>query len=1308
MEKGLLLTGFLLFVLLHTQAIEIHSYTTGVGEELPSADIRSIAQDDKGYMWFGTTNGLMRYDGYTFNTFFVAPSGNRRLLFDNHIRDLLYWKENLLVIKVQGPHYVLFDTDTDQFMPFPVEQSPLLDYDRIIVDDQQRLWIFNSRREGVCVTCQNRQFSSTTYDRKNPLPLTIWPVPNTFYDNLGNWIEIENRHTIVYHDAATGRAHTIQLIAPGAANTSYMLRYTAVTQDNLVWISTYGYGIVVYDKTTGTTTHIRRADGLIQSDFILKVILDRQGNIWALQEYRGAVCLSVNAQSQRVVSLNADNHEEPANYVKALATLHDGRLLASNNFGEMVNLDEELHIASRSALGNHVILSVCEDRQHRVWMGSRDNGVYVKGRWFSADNKNANTLSNNKVNSMVCDRVGRMWLAPQDGQLDVAIGDYDTGDIRFRHFLSPNHYFTLAIDHRGHIWAGTQSHVYSFDPEELLRDSTAYKKYDIGGSTVDVNDIGYVMEDSHHRIWIGTAGKGVFVCDNDGSSEPAFRQISTTEGLVNNMVASILEDASGTIWIATQQGITCYEPETGKMRNIFSDAVPERNFYTDRAASRLSDGRLAFGTIDGVIVYAPDEDDGTPKPTTSPLQTLRITDILVNGIAIHQWDDYAQLPAVPTMGKVILRHQENSVTFRFSDFNYNALGKTKYSYQLQGYDKQWSPPSTASYAAYRDLPHGNYTFQVKAIDDSKDTEQLCQMTLVIKPPLWLSWWAWCVYLVLAVIVGYIVYRYLRTVYRLRQSVSLEKQMTEFKLRFFTNISHEFRTPLTIIHGSLDRIRHQKQLPGDLKQPLSNIARSENRMMRLINQLLEFRKMENGKLQLALQETDIVIFLHNIFNGFVEVAENKHINFTFHTQVRTLKVFIDRGHVDKIAYNLLSNAFKYTPLGGEVSMRIQVNEALQRFTFSVTDTGVGIPKEKQAELFQRFTQSTYRGDSMGIGLNLTKELVEVHHGNIIFSENQPKGSIFTVDLPRDKSVYSQADFLKENNELIKEQGGEEVNAVAGEYREMAPKPLNDRTIMVVEDDADVLKYIKSLMGQYFNVVTAVDGNDALNQLEAQTVDLIITDVMMPVMNGYELTRKLNADERYQDIPVIMLTAVSDSQFETKGLDVGADAYLTKPFDNDVLVSTCISLIGKRDLLRKRFAAEQREDTSLPKVVKEEADGKFIAVFDTWIEQHLGDTSLSVDDMAAAMQLGRTVFYQKVKALTGMTPNDYLRNHRLDRAASMLKEGHSNVSEVAYKTGFASPHNFTASFKQKFGTTPKKYQMGKVTIQRQVHDEASNLK
>ncbi len=1298
-KKRLKLALALMLCIVNAEAISVRSYIVGADMGLPSIDIRSIAQDDMGYMWFGTTNGLLRYNGYTFN---IYSEKTEPLLYDNHIRDILYWKEGLLVVRVQGEYCTLFDTHQGCFILFPVEQERLKGYNRISIDSRQRLWLYNDRREGVCISCDKRQFVCTYYDCAQPVPEEVWPARRVFYDNQGNPIDILGQDLLFYHEIKTGKSYKIRVSDEVQPKSHYVLRYSAVTQGSLVWVSSYGRGIAVYDKQTGLTEYIRKSDGVIQTDFILKICPDHQGNIWALQEYMGAACLSIDQRVCEMFDISTGSREDPANFVKALFQLHDGTGYASGNTGELVHLKSGQGILQRTTMDGDVILSGCEDHDHRLWLGSRTKGVHVGYRWYAAEAADTTALSDNKVNSVVCDTKGRIWLATQNGQLDVALGDYARGDIRFRHFLPASQYSALAVDHRGHIWAGSQSYLYTFDPDELLSNPEAYRQYNPSGSRTGVNDVVHIMEDSRHQVWIATAGKGVFVYDNtyystaegtNTSSDTLFHHISTADGLINDMVASTVEDNLGVVWIATQQGISRYDSSTGIIHNMATDDTPSFNFHTDRTACQLQDGRLAFGTSGGIAVYTPLPIPGLQTSTEPKHRYLTVTDVFINGVNMQQWEDVGQRRIPANGGELKLHNGENSLTFQFSDFNYCAGSKTIYSYWLEGYDRQCSQPSVASQATYRNLPYGHYRLHVNASRDGGQVADTYMLDIDIAPPLWLSWWAWVIYVLLSVVVGCVVFRQLRTVYRLRQMVAIEKQMTDFKLRFFTNISHEFRTPLTIIHGSIDRIRQSKNLPEDIKRPISNIVRSESRMMRLVNQLLEFRKMEKGRLQLALQETDIIAFLRNIFDGFMDVADNKHIHYVFLPQVKSYDVFVDRAHIDKIAYNLLSNAFKYTPSGGDVTMRIHIDEQLRQFSFSVIDTGVGVPKEKQGELFQRFVQSTFRGDSIGIGLNLTKELVEVHHGHISFAENEPQGSVFTVVMPTDKSIYSPDDFLRADSVLIREQAEKDVLSIPTEYQEMPPKPLNNRSILIVEDDVEVLKYIKDLMSPYFHVVTALHGSEAWQQLEKQDVDLVITDVMMPMMDGYELTKKINADPRFQDIPVIMLTAVSDAQTESKGLDAGADAYLTKPFENEVLVSTCISLIGKRDMLRKKFATELHEQPVLPKVIKEEIDGKFLSVFDTWIELHLGDSGLSVDDMADAMQLGRTVFYQKVKSLTGMTPNDYLRRRRLDRAASMFREGYSNVSEVAYKTGFSSSNNFTTLFKQQFGTTPKKYQMGK---------------
>lgn len=354
------------------------------------------------------------------------------------------------------------------------------------------------------------------------------------------------------------------------------------------------------------------------------------------------------------------------------------------------------------------------------------------------------------------------------------------------------------------------------------------------------------------------------------------------------------------------------------------------------------------------------------------------------------------------------------MTIRFSMFNFKSAMGTRYSYYLEGYDKGWSEPSAYSFASYKNLPPGRYIFMVRAHDNGPRPSEERQMVITIRQPWWSTWWACAIYMALAAIVGTAVFRQLRTVYRLRQRIAIENKLTEYKLQTFTNISHEFRTPLTIIRGAMQSIGNQ-DIPAGMQQPISNMQKSVNRMMRLVNQLLEFRKMQNNKLRLALEETDVVKFIKEIFFSFKDIAENKRINYMFIPQEKSRMVFVDKGHLDKIAYNLLSNAFKYTPCQGEITVRLGFKD--NKMIIRVEDNGVGIPKEKQPELFQRFMQSTFSNDSIGIGLNLTKALVEVHKGSISFMPNVPKGSIFTVELPTDKGVYCEEDFMAPGHLLL---------------------------------------------------------------------------------------------------------------------------------------------------------------------------------------------------------------------------------------------------------------------------------------------------
>ena len=1273
--------------------LNFDSYKLDLSLGIISTDIRAMAQDDLGYIWLGSTYGLVRYDGLFFHTYLSSAAGNTYLLPDNHIRELINWKDGLMVVRTQGSMCVLFDTRRNQFVPFPLSIDECRRYSRIWLDQNKRLWLFDNKGRGVSLTCDGSTFKRRRYTKDNSVPADIRENKS---DNKGNRYELIGNECLKYHDKDSHRDYVFKIFDQSPFTTPYVVRYNVLAVGDNIWVSTYGSGITVYNKATGEVTHIRKGyGGTLQTNFIISIMADRQDNVWVLQDMHGVVCISTGKKQPTPINLSTNPTDEQANMVKAVCRGENGTLLVGTNAGQVVNLDTAMNIVKRTPLDDDAPLSMLRLSTGETAIGTRSHGVRIGGEWHRHDDRDRHSPSANKVIDMAEDKEGRVWMATQGGNLDAAMRK--GSEMIFRHLLPQGNYRSVAIDHRGNVWAGSETTLYMFNPREILHSPSSYVTYNVSGTKSGVNDINHIIEDKEHRIWVATLGKGVFWTDNSGDRPGPFHRLCSDNGLVNDMVAAIGQDRFGHIWMATQKGMTIYDPKTKNKRNIFANSSTGSNIYTDRSVCQLPDGRLVFGTITGLVVYSPQanifklgNDDSNQAKSA-----LALTDVLVSGVSIIERGGEDFLRELREKGQISLPHGDNSPTFRFSNFNYDALYKTHYQYKLEGFDDEWSPLTTMASATYTELPTGNYTFKVRAFRSDSDTAEEYSVRIAVLPPWWLTWWALLAYLLTAAAVVTVTYRQLKTVYSLRQSIRQEKQMTDFKLRFFTDISHEFRTPLTIIHGAVERLMQSKNLPGHLKQPVWGIAANEERMMRLINQLLEFRKMENGKLRLALQETDVVAFLRNIFNGFVETAEQKHINFVFSMQQKTLNAFIDRGHVDKIAYNLIGNALKYTPDGGDVTVRIAAQNDSNTFAISVEDNGVGVPSDKREKLFQRYAQSSFTGNSMGIGLNLTKELVRVHHGEIAYSENSPKGSVFTVTLPLRSDVYQKDDFLATDTPLSSgEQTSNDVVGIKEEYREMEASPYNDRHVLVVEDDSSVLEFLRSLLSRFFTVTACASGEAALAVMEEKgsEVALVVTDVMMPGLDGYGLVGRLKARQEWTTVPVVMLTAVSGAKDKEKALGIGVDAFLTKPFENNVFIATCCNLIEKYDMLKRSFTRAETKSPAVPRVIKDEKDKQFVDVLDMWIDAHLDDTHLSVDRMAEAMQFGRTVFYDKVKSLKGMSPNEYLKKRRMETAADLLAGGHANISEVAYKVGFADPHYFSQAFKKYYGITPKKYQRG----------------
>lgn len=565
------------------------------------------------------------------------------------------------------------------------------------------------------------------------------------------------------------------------------------------------------------------------------------------------------------------------------------------------------------------------------------------------------------------------------------------------------------------------------------------------------------------------------------------------------------------------------------------------------------------------------------------------------------------------------------------------------------------------------------------------------LDISVEPPFYLSVWAWVFYALFLTVVIVMVAKSIREKNLLKGKIKFEQELIRYKLVFFTNIAHEFRTPLTLIQGSLEkekRIMKANHWQPELEKTMRTMDKSVQRMLRLIDQLLEFRKMQAGKLKLSLQETDVVMFVQGICKMFDDAAESKQIDFKLESQLPAYLMYLDQQKMDKVVFNLLSNAFKYTPVKGRIVVCLAFQEG--KLTVRVADTGVGIPKEKQAQLFSRFMQSSYTGENFGIGLHLTHELVKVHHGEISFHDNEGGGAVFVVKIPLDKECYEESDFLIENNPILVAPV-DSVIKPEDEKKEPqkadADEPLNRKTILLVEDDNDVRDFLASELESCFNLRVATDGQMGLAMAKEEDFDLVVSDVMMPGMNGFELTKRLKNKFETCHIPVILLTALSTDDKVLEGTESGADAYITKPFSPQLLVARIFQLLDQRERLKQKFSKEGQTVRSA--MCASDQDQMFVRRLDAVIYPRLGEQDLSVDKVAGLLRMGRTLFYRKVRGVTGYTPNDYIRVLRMKKAAELLAKGDNNVSEVAYAVGFDNPYYFSKCFKAQYGMPPSQY-------------------
>lgn len=1244
--------------------------------------VQFVSEDAEGRIWLGTMRGLVSVRGGKYKI--EDKKGNFAFSIDH--------KKDMYFLTTNGDLYCYTNTagEVKKLTSLSGQHGRVTPTGTLLLKDK---WIIFTT-DGV----YNYNFTTRQMTFNSNINMKDG---NVICDNRGNYWVYNHTGRVYYILANTGKFKEFQLIPEDKLSYIDYERYHIVHDSrDIVWISTYGNGLFSYNIAEDKLEHFvsdEKNGSPISSDFLLYVMEDRAGGIWVSSEYSGLSRITISNEGITRVYPESRELFDRSNTIRMLTRMKNGDIWLGTRKGGLYNYDVQLNPKVNNQYYHSSVYAVLEDRQGRTWLGTRGDGLKIGDTWYKRVASDPASLANDHIFSLYKDRKDRVWIGTFGGGLDLAVPTAD-GKYEFRHFFQQKYGLrmirVLAEDEKGMVWMGTSEGICIFHPDSLIANVDNYHLFNYTNGKFCSNEIRSLYRDSNGRMWVGTSGAGLNLCEpTDNYQSLKYEHFGTSEGLVNDVVQAILEDEFGRLWVATEYGISKFNPKNHSFENYLFSSYTLGNVYSENSACMGENGKLLFGTNYGLTVIDPKK-----ISSNESFSPVVFTSLYVNGIQMNpEMADSPLKQSLSYSDEITLKYFQNSFVLDFSTFDYSDSGQTKYMYRLENYDKDWSAPSSLSFASYKYLEPGTYMLHVKSCNGAGIwNEKETILKIIIAPPFWKTGWAMLCYVLLFAVTLYFAFRIIRNFNSLRNRINVEKQLTDYKLVFFTNISHEFRTPLTLIQGSLEKIQRVSDIPRELVHPLRTMEKSTRRMLKLINQLLEFRKMQNNKLTLSLEETDIISFLYEIYLSFGDVAEQKNMTFRFLPSVPSYKMFIDKGNVDKVAYNILSNAFKYTPAGGVIFFTVNVDETKKMLQIQVSDNGVGIPKEKQNELFKRFMQSSFSGDSIGVGLHLSYELVQVHKGTIEYKENEEGGSIFTVCLPTDRNVYTDSDFLIPGNALLKEEGGYAQHLL--DLTEELPEPekmvapLNKRKVLIIEDDNDIREFLKEEIGVYFEVEVAADGTSGFEKASTLAdLELIICDVLMPGMTGFEVTKKLKSDFATSHIPIILLTALNSPEKHLEGIESGADAYIAKPFSIKLLLARAFRLIEQRDKLREKFSSEP--GVMRAAICTTDRDKEFADRLAAILEQHLSRPDFSMDEFAQLVNLRRTVFYNKLRGVTGYSPNEYLRIVRMKKAAELLlSEENLTVAEVSYKVGINDPFYFSKCFKAQFGVAPSVYQRG----------------
>lgn len=1297
-------------------------------EGLSHSTVISIVQDKNNIMWFATFDGLNRYDGYAFKVYRNERNNENSLIHDV-LRVLFIDSDGVLWIGSKGglSQYVAekdcfnnYQCVINDNQTLPVNAIVEFDNSHLLLGTESGLWMFNKKERKFVdfqeLTSFKKPVQSLSRQNNNIL---IGTIDGLFvYNSVRKYISPVN-------NAFDGKI--IQAILPQS--------------DSRVWVGTEGAGLFLLNLTTGEVTNYRHNPSnprSLSSNYVRSLAFDSQFHLWV--GTFNALSIKTNGDDNFNNYFHNPTREGSIsqNSIRSIyADTQGGMWLGSyygginyyhplkNKFGHL------LQNPYTRSLNDKVISCMVEDEDGKIWIGANDMGINIynpQNGWFDyITRSNTSTLTSNNIKTFLLskdkkniyvgthgggllllnkqtrqarripggagkkiddvyaltyDDTGKIWIGALSGlfiynEPDGGMQEYDISD------MGSSHVMFLKHDSKKRIWVGGEKSLGLLkSPKDKLK---VFQSNEYNGTIIN-SAVNCIFEDSKNRIWIGTRG-GLSLYNEDGT----FKLYSKEDGLPGNMVFGVLEDSYGRLWISTNEGLSCFSPESAMFKNYSEiDGLLFRQ-YNMYSFCQSGSGLMYFGGINGITTFYPElliDNPHTPAPG--------ISKIIVQNREIHPFDETGILTNnILETKKIKLLPVQSSLTIEFFVSNYLAGKHNTFAYMLEGLDKTWNYATDNRQVTYNNLDHGSYMFKVKAANnDGKWNEEATELEIVVLPHWWQTWWAILLFFITATAILWFVWRFInqrRIMYEQLRSERLEKEKMEevnqMKTRFFINISHEFRTPLTLILSPLQDII-EKTTDKWQRSQLLHIQKNTNKMLHLVNQLMDYRRAELGFFELKVHRLNPKNQVVEICNLFDRLAKRKKIGFTVDDLTSGKEMLIDSNYLELILSNLLSNAFKFTPDHGSITVRLE--EDVNYFILEVEDTGSGIPEDKQALIFDRFYQVNNDYVGTGIGLSLVKRLVDLHHGKIEVKSKPGEGSRFTVYFPQNEEVYDKAEIETGHDDNTVKIHQKSLDFILDESikedSDQVDTQISD-TLLIVEDNADVTEYLVERLSKHYHVYTASNGLEALDVLKDKEVDLILTDVMMPEIDGIKLCKSLKQNIKTCHIPVIILSARSNTEDQLQGLEVGADDYLPKPFTFSVLKAKIQNMLKSRRRTLEHYSKSLEIEPE--KITFNAMDEELLKRAMKIVIDNLDNSEFSTDTFCSEMGMSRSNLHLKLKAITGESTIDFIKKIRFNEACKLLLDGRYNVAEVSTMVGFNTPSYFATSFKKYFGVLPTEY-------------------